>query len=418
MPQRIVITGSRKTECLRVREVLRQRFKQAIIHVNEGPIAALPKDGILIVADPLERSPLQTEEATDLEKKVQRAEFLVETARIFSSSDTQEAMLKEVIAKTKGVLGDLAFVVLMDEGQPHLQCATATDPEHLIRILISVMNLRPQILERHLQRILKSGETLFIRDLSTAELPEEIRGFVKTFDLKSIVAAPVRRGEKIFGAFVSISSGSEEMDEGQVLLSQELSQTMASAIENARLIAELRESANTDALTGLYNARFFNEVIVREVARSERHQLPMSLMLIDVDDFKRVNDLHGHLAGDEALISVARILRQSIRISDFVFRRGGDEFCILLPGTELEGGFHAAENIRSRVEAASLLHAAQPERNITISIGIATHETGSTPNALMSRADQALYRAKELSKNRVEAQHPAGIKDKKAGVQD
>ena len=416
MPQRIVITGKGKTECFRVREVLRQRFKQAIIHVNEGPIGELPKDGILVVADSSQTASIPTPEAAELEKKVQRAEFLVETARILSSSDTLESMLNEAITKSRGVLGDIAFVILTDEGQFRLQSATAKDPEHLIRTLMSIINARPDILEQQLQRILESSETLFIRDLSTAELPEEILHLVKTSNFKSIVVAPVRRGEKTFGAFVSISSGPDELDEGQVVLSQDISQTMARAIENARLIAELQERANTDALTGLYNARFFNEVIMREVARSERHQLPLSLMLIDVDDFKRVNDLHGHLAGNEALISVARILRQSIRMTDFVFRCGGDEFGVLLPGTELEGGFHAAENIRSRVEAANLLHSVHLERNVTISIGLAAHEAGNTPNVLMNRADQALYRAKELSKNRVEAHYPTDVKEKKTGA--
>ena len=412
MPQRIVITGTGKTDCFRVREVLRQRFKQAIIHVNDGPIAELPKDGILVFADSLEAGSIQTRESAELEKKIHRAEFLVETARILSSTDTLDAMLSEAVAKSRGVLGDIAFVILMDEGRPRLQCATSKDPENLIRALISVVNSRSQILQRQLQRILESGETLFIRDLAKAELSEEIERFVKASHLKSIVAAPVRRGEKVFGIFVSMSSGPEELDEAQVVLSQEFSQTMGRAIENARLIAELQERANTDALTGLYNARFFNEVIVREVARSERHQVPLSLMLIDVDDFKRVNDLQGHLAGNEALISLARILRQSVRMTDFVFRCGGDEFGILLPGTELEGGYHAAENIRSRVEAASLLHSAHLDRNVTISIGIAAHETGSSPNALMNRADQALYKAKELSKNRVEAHYSASLRQK------
>ena len=206
MPQRIVITGTGKTDCFRVREVLRQRFKQAIIHVNDGPIAELPKDGILVFADSLEAGSIQTRESAELEKKIHRAEFLVETARILSSTDTLDAMLSEAVAKSRGVLGDIAFVILMDEGRPRLQCATSKDPENLIRALISVVNSRSQILQRQLQRILESGETLFIRDLAKAELSEEIERFVKASHLKSIVAAPVRRGEKVFGIFVSMSS--------------------------------------------------------------------------------------------------------------------------------------------------------------------------------------------------------------------
>src|SRR5213593_4163097 len=189
MPQRIVITGTGKTDCFRVREVLRQRFKQAIIHVNEGPIEELPRDGVVVFADSRISEPFQTPEAAELEKKIERAEFLLDTARILSSTDPLEATLGEAVAKSRGVLGDTALVILMEDGRPRLQCATSTDPEHLVRALISIINSRSQNLQRQLQRILEAGETLFIRDLAKAELSEEIERFVKASHLKSIVAA-------------------------------------------------------------------------------------------------------------------------------------------------------------------------------------------------------------------------------------
>src|SRR5213593_949087 len=120
MPQRIVITGTGKTDCFRVREVLRQRFKQAIIHVNEGPIAELPRDGVLVFADSQTPESFQTREAAELEKKIQRVEFLLETARILASTDSLDAMLSEAVAKSRGVLGDTALVILIEENRPRL----------------------------------------------------------------------------------------------------------------------------------------------------------------------------------------------------------------------------------------------------------------------------------------------------------
>jgi diguanylate cyclase (GGDEF)-like protein len=135
---------------------------------------------------------------------------------------------------------------------------------------------------------------------------------------------------------------------------------------------------------------------LREIARAERQHSPLSLLLIDIDDFKKINDTHGHIGGNDVLKNLAQIFQRAVRITDVLVRLGGDEFGVLLPGTDRSGAMHVAENIRSRVETA----------RTTVSIGVAEYLRGSGAEVLQIQADQALYRAKELSKNRVEVFDP------------
>jgi diguanylate cyclase (GGDEF)-like protein len=128
---------------------------------------------------------------------------------------------------------------------------------------------------------------------------------------------------------------------------------------------------------------------------------------VDIDDFKRVNDIHGHIAGNEALKSLAQILQQAVRMTDLVFRCGGDEFGVVLEGTDLSGALRVGENIRRGVEAAEFLPGRMAKSELTVSIGASEYVAGLGAEMLMTRADQALYRAKELSKNNVQAYDPA-----------
>src|SRR5207245_2679290 len=170
-------------------------------------------------------------------------------------------------------------------------------------------------------------------------------------------------------------------------------------MEKVEIIRQLEERANKDSLTGLYNTRFFSEAILREIARAERQHLPLSLLLIDIDDFKKINDTHGHIAGNDVLKNLAQIFQRAARITDVLVRLGGDEFAVLLPGTDLAGATHVAENIRSRVEGPDGTIGTGSKTGPTVSIGLAEYLRGSGAEVLQIQADQALYRAKELSKN-------------------
>jgi diguanylate cyclase (GGDEF)-like protein len=189
-------------------------------------------------------------------------------------------------------------------------------------------------------------------------------------------------------------------------------------MSSARLRLRLEHMANTDSLTGLYNRRVFRTLCEKELLRSLRSGQPFSLMMIDVDHFKRINDEFGHRAGDHALCAVADALREALRGIDEIGRWGGEEFMVLLPGAGVAAAVAAAERMRQRVEALKIFRArtgstirrTKTERNdpmmVTVSIGVATFTevadlAGDGIDELFHRADQALYEAKTEGRNRV-----------------
>ena len=170
------------------------------------------------------------------------------------------------------------------------------------------------------------------------------------------------------------------------------------ALESVRLHHAVQRQALTDELTDLANRRRFREALRAEVARSQRHGAPLSLLLADLDGFKRVNDEHGHQVGDEVLYAVARLIEDRVRATDIAARLGGDEFAVLLPDTPLTGATAIAEKLRAA------LHDEQTQlqlRHVTASFGAAELQAGADGDALLRDADAALYSAKGSGRDRV-----------------
>jgi diguanylate cyclase (GGDEF)-like protein len=172
-------------------------------------------------------------------------------------------------------------------------------------------------------------------------------------------------------------------------------------IERSRL-EKTERSAITDHLTGLFNRGHFEACLRKEVNRCRRYGQSVSLLMVDLDDFKRINDLHGHPAGDAALREVGRLLVQRVRDIDVASRYGGEEFVVILPETRRTNAYVVAERIRREVERHFRRKGANGEARLTLSGGIASFpEDAETPEQLVERADQALYRAKREGKNRI-----------------
>ena len=169
----------------------------------------------------------------------------------------------------------------------------------------------------------------------------------------------------------------------------------------ARGVAVLVRRSAEDALTGLPNRRAFEEALAREVARARRVRAPLGLVALDVDHFKRVNDTHGHAAGDAVLREVAARIAAAARAGDLVARIGGEEFAALLGGADLSAAAEAAERIRARVREAPVAVAAGLALAVTVSAGVAALEPGEDGAALLARADARLYEAKRAGRDRV-----------------
>jgi len=241
-------------------------------------------------------------------------------------------------------------------------------------------------------RELQAMERLVIFDSSTA-----VRG------LGALKIFPLRAGESTVGAMVCGTRRRDGLpDPAQAALSM-LSLQAAAALVRTRLYEEAERLATTDGLTGLLNRRTLATQLVARVREAQRYRRPLSLLLIDVDHFKKVNDTHGHPAGDAVLRGVAAVARAQARETDLVARYGGEELAVVLPETDAAGARAIAERLRAAVESTA--HASdQGALRVTVSVGVATWPGGGqNPDELLTTADRALYRAKQTGRNRVES---------------
>jgi diguanylate cyclase (GGDEF)-like protein len=245
---------------------------------------------------------------------------------------------------------------------------------------------------------------------------------------------PLRSRQGCEGLVAARRPDGDVVADDVLALAQILANQAAVAVENGRLYRQIERQATSDGLTGLYNHRYFYERLHQEFARAQRYGLPLSLLMLDIDDFKSFNDAYGHPVGDQVLVKVADVMRQQLRRNvDFAARYGGEEFAVLLPNTpaegaqvvgdrlqrqlaalshgaravppaRLDGAFLVGERIRHSVEVTPLGESAgAQEVHVTVSCGIAAYpDTASGPDELVRNADKALYLAKRLGKNRVE----------------
>ncbi|MBI3778545.1 MAG: diguanylate cyclase [Gammaproteobacteria bacterium] len=176
----------------------------------------------------------------------------------------------------------------------------------------------------------------------------------------------------------------------------------AGAIESARLHERTQDLAVTDKLTGLRNRRMFDQRLMEEIAHATRNAKPLSLLMIDVDDFKRINDTHGHVGGDRVLQILGHVLSGQLWKVDLAARYGGEEFAVILPQTDFQAATNVAERIRRSIEETTIPMPDKHSVGVTVSVGVACFpRCGENPESLIEHADQALYTAKKEGKNRV-----------------
>ncbi len=212
---------------------------------------------------------------------------------------------------------------------------------------------------------------------------------------KSFIALPLLSEGAPLGILAILGMEDEHAESFSILAEQ-----LALELKKISLYEKVQELAITDGLTGIYVRRHFIERLNEEVARSKRHNLKLSLLMIDLDHFKQCNDTYGHLVGDIVLKEISRIMKEYVRQVDLIGRYGGEEFVIALPDTDKNSAVNVADRIRMSVEKHKF-RAYDETILMTISIGVATFpETGDDVSMLIDRADQALYKAKEGGRNK------------------
>ncbi|MBI4204832.1 MAG: GGDEF domain-containing protein [Betaproteobacteria bacterium] len=278
----------------------------------------------------------------------------------------------------------LVLFLALDDRQLQLAASGLLYGAANILIAVSVLRGRP----RHILR----ARWLLAGCYTLAAVTLIVRGsgaWMEPEGLETALTANSYHGFLYLGTYALIVAGSFAF----LLMHKERSDE-----ETSRL-------ATTDPLTGVFNRRTFIELAEQELARSRRAGTSLALMMLDLDHFKRVNDTYGHLTGDEVLVSFTRLIKDCVRRGDLVVRYGGEEFCVLLPGTSLSAATALAERIRATCAARELT---AKSFRVTASIGLTAYAGGidATLGDLLARADEALYRAKDEGRNRVIALPP------------
>ena len=206
----------------------------------------------------------------------------------------------------------------------------------------------------------------------------------------TLIVADEDQGELMF--FRQYAFEDEELQTIENLLA-----ALLYPLRNTLLYFRALQTSITDPLTGVGNRNAMNNAMQRELSRARRHHTPLSLILLDIDHFKKINDEHGHLYGDRALHAVAQCAKKSIRTCDMIFRYGGEEFLIMLTGTELTGAQQLAERLRAGIE--EMVPIQEKDFRLTVSLGVTMFAIQEDGTSLFQRVDSALYQAKENGRN-------------------
>ncbi|RMF92875.1 MAG: sensor domain-containing diguanylate cyclase [Candidatus Schekmanbacteria bacterium] len=251
-------------------------------------------------------------------------------------------------------------------------------------------------------KVAKTGDPMLINDVSKDERFTYFGGLCR--NIRSYLCVPMTIDNKVVGVISATDDKPGYFTVADMNLLMDVASHLSVAMQNIKYVDKLRSMTSMDGLTGLCNHRFFYHRLKQEIASAGRYRDKLSVVMMDIDFFKRVNDTYGHKAGDRILIGVASIIQSACRESDLVARYGGEEFAIILPRTSKERAMAIAERIRERVKKRSFcINNEGTKVSVTLSAGISEFPTdGQTCNALVEKSDEALYCAKHSGRNRVE----------------
>lgn len=292
-------------------------------------------------------------------------------------------------------------VVLVGEGDKGYVLVSHEAPE--VKNLQIDLGKYPEIRE-----VIRTRAPIYLNEVGKHPLMEEVNDIAKDLESASVMVVPVAFKEHTLGTlFLRVRRKSRGFTPKEMEFCQIVANASYHAFKNAKLFEEvsderedLRHLASTDQLTELFNHSFFYIRLEEEFERAVRYDSPLSLILMDIDDFKRVNDSYGHRIGDMVLRETSKVIKNSVRKIDVVARYGGEEIAVLLPQTTLSGALGEAERIRINIENTNYGYNFD-DGGITVSIGVAsyTFEGTKRPEDLVNMADRALYEAKNAGKN-------------------
>ncbi|MGH9712531.1 MAG: diguanylate cyclase [Candidatus Acidiferrales bacterium] len=324
-----------------------------------------------------------------------------ELGKALTSSLQLDQVLRTIMEKINEVLRPDTWSLLLmdvDKGELFFQIATGKGAEAL-------KDVRIKLGQGLAGWVAQTGEVVVVPDTS-----KDSRFFAQVdartkMETRSIVAVPVRFRDHCLGVIELINCiGPEGFSPRDLALLEALADYAAIAIENARHVQRIHELTITDDCTSLYNARHLNFMLDTEIYRSHRYAFEFSLIFIDLDHFKQVNDTYGHLMGSKLLAEIGEAIKDKCRLIDLAFRYGGDEFVVLLPQTSKENALGVARRLHKLIREAVWLKEPGLNVHITASVGVASYPSDSRTKAeLLHLADEAMYLVKNSTRDSVAA---------------
>jgi len=250
----------------------------------------------------------------------------------------------------------------------------------------------------------RSKELILVPDIDTHKKPiirKSQRAFAENYRTKNCAIVPLICQDRIVGVLnLADKIDSDHFDSGDIALIELFSQLVGASIGNIKLFEKIQRQASTDGLTGLVNHRTFYEILEKELWRARRYGGRISLIMVDVDNLKKINDAYGHRAGDKVIQQISKRIKECIRQIDTAARYGGDEFAVILLNTSLKDAVIVAQRMVDAVASSPTIWNKE-QIPLSISVGLGQYDADTTPEDITSRSDQALYSAKQAGKNTV-----------------
>ena len=331
-------------------------------------------------------------------RKDQELTIFHDVAKALTSSLDLDSILQTIMEKMAEYFRpDTWSLLMVDEEQNELYFAIAVGDK-----AEALKNIRLKVGEGIAGWVAQHGEQQIVPDVSAdPRFAKRIDKMTK-METQSIICVPLRSKHRVLGVIQLVNVDMKGFKDGELFFLISLSDYAAIAIENARAVEKIQELTITDDCTGLYNARHLHKTLETEVYRSSRFAYEFSVLFIDLDHFKKVNDTHGHLVGSKLLAEIGYLIKAQLRLIDYAFRYGGDEFVILLPQTGKEQALVVAKRLREALRTNTFCVEEKLNLKVRASMGLATFpHDAKTPQDVIRQADEMMYMVKNTTRDNI-----------------